>query len=128
MFKSREKSSLVGSGWGDTTGEEHNTFEVLNPYYDPEEYKDWDLVVRRNLARVNEDKIDYELLEQLVLYINAHFREGCILVFLPGKQFHLNNSQSPADFDCNNILTFTMPTEEIDKVVNATWGPLLLFF
>jgi len=41
---------------------------------------------RRNLARVNEDAIDFELLEELIIFIDDSLGEesGAILVFLPG--------------------------------------------
>jgi len=43
-------------------------------------------VTCRNLARVNEDAIDFELLEELVAFIDDSLggEGGAILVFLPG--------------------------------------------
>ena len=40
--------------------------------------------VRRNLGRVNEDALDFELLELLVEHIDNLGEEGAILIFLPG--------------------------------------------
>ena len=44
-------------------------------------------VTRRNLTRVNEDAIDYDLLEELVAFIDDQLaaQDGAILVFLPGE-------------------------------------------
>ena len=39
---------------------------------------------QRNLARLDEDRIDYDLLEELVTYIDQEHGPGAILVFLPG--------------------------------------------
>ena len=39
---------------------------------------------RRNLARLDEDRLDYDLLEDLVAHIDSEKEEGAILVFLPG--------------------------------------------
>ena len=40
---------------------------------------------RKNLARVDENRIDYDLLEEFLLHIDSQAEEGAILVFLPGK-------------------------------------------
>ncbi|GMH43016.1 hypothetical protein BSKO_10938 [Bryopsis sp. KO-2023] len=80
----RDKASLVRAGWGDAHAEEENSFEILNLYYDPDEYRGWEMQVQRNLARVNEDRIDYEVLEKLIVCIDKLYEEeGSILVFLP---------------------------------------------
>lgn len=39
---------------------------------------------RRNLARVDEDRIDFDLLEELVTAIDEGQGPGAVLVFLPG--------------------------------------------
>ena len=44
-------------------------------------------LAHRNLARVDETRIDYDLLDDLVAYIHGSCDEGAILVFLPGKCF-----------------------------------------
>ena len=35
---------------------------------------------------MDETRIDYELLEELVAYIDGEYGEGAILVFLPGER------------------------------------------
>ena len=47
-------------------------------------YGDYSASTKRNLARVDEDRIDFDLLEALVEYIDANYECGAILVFLPG--------------------------------------------
>lgn len=46
--------------------------------------RDRPLSVRRNLARVDEERIDYELLEVLLRHIDETTEPGAVLVFLPG--------------------------------------------
>ena len=36
------------------------------------------------MQRINEDEVDYEIVESLVLHIHATMPEGAILVFMPG--------------------------------------------
>ena len=69
----------MAQGWGDEEGQ-----ETLNPHYDPDLYSEYSPAVRRNLRRVNEDRIDMELIEALVTHIDESEPEGAILVFLPG--------------------------------------------
>ncbi|GMP39365.1 hypothetical protein CsSME_00010233 [Camellia sinensis var. sinensis] len=77
----RGKKNLVLSGWGD----ESILFEdSINPYYIPSAYQTYSDQTRKNLRRLNEDVIDYDLLEDLVHYIDETHPEGAILVFLPG--------------------------------------------
>ena len=38
----------------------------------------------RSLLNVDEEKINYDLLERLVVHITEEYEEGAILVFLPG--------------------------------------------
>ncbi|XP_051147051.1 DExH-box ATP-dependent RNA helicase DExH7, chloroplastic isoform X2 [Andrographis paniculata] len=77
----RGKKNLVISGWGD---ESLLSEEVVNPYYDKSDYTNYSEQTRQNLRRLNEDCIDYDLLEDLVGHIDETFAEGAILVFLPG--------------------------------------------
>eukprot|EP00873_Tetraselmis_striata_P037555 jgi/Tetstr1/457819/TSEL_044364.t1 len=74
-----DKARLLRSGWGDDAGD-----APLNRDYDPERYAHLPDYVRRNLGRVNEQRIDFELLEELIGHIDEAFEEGAILVFLPG--------------------------------------------
>ena len=71
---------MVRSGWGD----EDDESEVLNPDYDELQYEDYSRSTRRNLARIDETRIDFDLLEEILLYIHTTKEEGAVLVFLPG--------------------------------------------
>ncbi|KAA8545478.1 hypothetical protein F0562_020262 [Nyssa sinensis] len=77
----RGKKNLVLSAWGD---ESLLSEECINPYYIPSSYQSYSEQTRQNLRRLNEDVIDYDLLEDLVCYIDETYPEGAILVFLPG--------------------------------------------
>lgn len=57
----------------------------LNPHFDAETYQEYSQSTRRNLARLDENRIDFDLLEELVGHIDADYDEGAVLVFLPGK-------------------------------------------
>ncbi|XP_074328241.1 DExH-box ATP-dependent RNA helicase DExH7, chloroplastic isoform X2 [Apium graveolens] len=77
----RGKKNLVLSGWGD----EALLYEdSSNPYYEPTLYGTYSEQTRQNLKRLNEDVIDYDLLEDMVCHIDETSPEGAILVFLPG--------------------------------------------
>ena len=69
------------AGWGD----EGADVGPLNPHFDTEACQDYSLAARRNLARVDENRIDFDLLEELIGHIDASYEEGAILVFLPGE-------------------------------------------
>lgn len=56
----------------------------MNPYYDPSLYQAYSEQTRLNLRKLNEDVIDYDLLEDLVCHIDENSGDGAILVFLPG--------------------------------------------
>ncbi|KAM1735057.1 hypothetical protein ACFX11_020446 [Malus domestica] len=77
----RGKKNLVLSGWGDDS---LLSEETINPYYVPDSYQSYKEKTRQNLQRVNEDVIDYDLLEDLVCHVDETCSEGAILVFLPG--------------------------------------------
>ncbi|KAL6515211.1 hypothetical protein OROHE_018843 [Orobanche hederae] len=77
----RGKKNLVLSGWGD---ESLLCEEIINPYYVKSDYLNYSEQTRQNLKRLNEDNIDYDLLEDLVRHIDESYTEGAILVFLPG--------------------------------------------
>ncbi|XP_057764372.1 DExH-box ATP-dependent RNA helicase DExH7, chloroplastic-like isoform X1 [Salvia miltiorrhiza] len=77
----RGKKNLVLSGWGD---ESLLSEEIINPYYIEGDYLNYSEQTRQNLKRLNEDTIDYDLLEDLVCHIDETYGEGAILVFLPG--------------------------------------------
>lgn len=77
---SSSQQGLIKGGWGD----DDLGAAPLNRQYDPDLYQDYSAATRRNLARVDEARIDYDLLEDLVAHIDAEHDEGAILVFLPG--------------------------------------------
>lgn len=77
----RGKRNLVLSAWGDET---LLSEDLINPYYVPTHYQSYSEETQQNLRKLNEDIIDYDLLEDLVCYIDETHPEGAILVFLPG--------------------------------------------
>ena len=72
---------LMQAGWGD----EGADVGPLNPHFDADMYQDYGPSTRRNLARMDENRIDFDLLEELVGHIDASYDEGAVLVFLPGE-------------------------------------------
>ncbi|XP_047333624.1 DExH-box ATP-dependent RNA helicase DExH7, chloroplastic [Impatiens glandulifera] len=83
----RGKKNLLLSGWGD---ESLLSEDYTNPYYIPSDYQTYSERTRQNLRKLNEDVIDYDLLEDLVHYIDETHSEGAILVFLPGlSEIHI---------------------------------------
>ena len=56
----------------------------LNPHFTREGLEEYSKSTLRNLARLDEDRIDFDLLEELVTYIDQEYGDGAILVFLPG--------------------------------------------
>ncbi|KAI3408453.1 uncharacterized protein J3R85_020258 [Psidium guajava] len=77
----RGKKNLVLSAWGDDS---QLSEDCLNPFYEPSNYQAYSEQTRLNLRKLNEDIIDYDLLEDLVCYIDETCGEGAILIFLPG--------------------------------------------
>lgn len=76
------KAALMAAGWGD---DESLGASVLNPNYDPELYADYPDRTRKNLARLNEDVLDLDLIEELIGWADEETPlPGAILVFLPG--------------------------------------------
>lgn len=72
---------LMQAGWGD----EGADVGPLNPHFDADAYQDYSQSTRRNLARLDENRIDFDLLEELVGHIDASYDDGAVLVFLPGE-------------------------------------------
>lgn len=135
---SQNKQHIVSAGWGDEEAE--TSKQILNPLYDPIAYERLSKSTRRSLAIVDESKIDYELIEDLLSHIDEHMGEGAILVFLPGlaeirtlkgrlsashrfsdtKGRHLIlplHSTTPAD---EQRLVFRKPSEGRRKIVLST--------
>ncbi|KAJ0020057.1 hypothetical protein Pint_31398 [Pistacia integerrima] len=77
----RGKKNLVLSAWGDDS---MLSEEYINPYYIPSSYQSFGEQTQQNLKRLNEDVIDYDLLEDLVCHVDETCSEGAILIFLPG--------------------------------------------
>ncbi|KAL4654864.1 hypothetical protein ACB092_01G411400 [Castanea dentata] len=77
----RGKKNLVLSAWGDDS---LLSEDCINPYYSPSSYQSYSEQTRQNLKIVNEDVIDYDLLEDLICHVDETCDEGSILVFLPG--------------------------------------------
>ncbi|CAI5990013.1 unnamed protein product [Closterium sp. NIES-65] len=78
---SKTKQKLLKAGWGDDASLQA---ETVNPDYDASRYSDYSDSTWKNLRRVDEGTIDYELLEDVVAHIDATCSPGAILVFLPG--------------------------------------------
>ncbi|CAM6089460.1 unnamed protein product [Calypogeia fissa] len=78
---SRGRQNLVQSGWGDDQSLED---VPVNPLYDEDMYMEYSQRTRSNLARLNEDVIDYDLIEDLIIHLDEEGEPGAILVFLPG--------------------------------------------
>ncbi|KAK3028246.1 hypothetical protein RJ639_037580 [Escallonia herrerae] len=72
----RGKKNLVLSGWGD---ESLLAEEFINPHYIPSNYQSYSAQTQKNLRRLNENVIDYDLLEDLVCHIDETYPEGAIL-------------------------------------------------
>lgn len=70
------------AGWGDDAQDPLDA--PLNPHFAREGLEDYSKSTLRNLARLDEDRIDFDLLEELVTYIDQEYGDGAILVFLPG--------------------------------------------
>ncbi|XP_010414781.1 PREDICTED: DExH-box ATP-dependent RNA helicase DExH7, chloroplastic-like [Camelina sativa] len=77
----RGKKNLVLAGWGD---DYLLSEDCLNPFYVSSNYNSYSDQTRQNMKRLNEDIIDYELLEELICHIDDTCEEGAILIFLPG--------------------------------------------
>ncbi|XP_076921009.1 DExH-box ATP-dependent RNA helicase DExH7, chloroplastic-like [Bidens hawaiensis] len=77
----RGKKNLVLSAWGD---ESVLSKGYSNPYYVAENYQTYSEQTQQNLKKLNEDVIDYDLLEDLICHVDETYPEGAILVFLPG--------------------------------------------
>lgn len=133
---SRGKKNLIKSGWGDENILEE---DVVNLHYDENLYHNYTERTRQNLKVLNEDVIDYDVLEDLIRHIDKYYERGAILVFLPGMaeiqilldrlavshQFRgaasewlipLYSSISPSE----QRKVFSSPPENIRKIVVAT--------
>ena len=83
-------AAAMQAGWGDDAKDQGAT----NPYFDAELYTEYSTSTQRNLARVDEHRIDYDLLEDLIAYIDTTLDDGAVLVFLPGNVCCPSNVQA----------------------------------
>ncbi|VAH47845.1 unnamed protein product [Triticum turgidum subsp. durum] len=77
----RGMKNLVMSSWGDESMLSEN---YVNPHYNSDCYQSYSERTNLNLKRLNEDVIDFDLLEDLICYIDENCPSGAVLVFLPG--------------------------------------------
>ncbi|XWS55304.1 hypothetical protein CRYUN_Cryun10bG0163800 [Craigia yunnanensis] len=77
----RGKKNLVLSAWGDDS---LLSEDYVNPHYNSSSYQSYSEQTQQNLKRLNEDVIDYDLLEDLVCHVDETCDDGAILIFLPG--------------------------------------------
>ncbi|KAF5733174.1 ATP-dependent RNA helicase putative isoform 1 [Tripterygium wilfordii] len=132
----RGKKNLVLSAWGDDSVLSE---ECVNPHFVSNIYQSYSEQTQRNLKRLNEDVIDYDLLEDLVCHIDKTCSEGAILIFLPGlAEIHMLLDRLAASYQFGGpsadwILplhsslasvdqkkAFLRPPENIRKVIVAT--------
>ncbi|KAI3497504.1 hypothetical protein L1887_40163 [Cichorium endivia] len=132
----RGKKNLVLSAWGD---ESVLSEGYINPYYVSENYQTYSEQTQQNLRKLNEDVIDYDLLEDLICHVDKTYPEGAILVFLPGvSEIHTLLDKLAASYQFrgaasewllplhSNIAAseqkkvFQRPPDDIRKVIIAT--------
>ncbi|GAV86513.1 DEAD domain-containing protein/Helicase_C domain-containing protein/HA2 domain-containing protein/OB_NTP_bind domain-containing protein [Cephalotus follicularis] len=132
----RGKKNLVLSGWGDDS---LLLEDCINSDYVPSNYQSYSESAQQNLKRLNEDIIDYDLLEDLICHVDETCGEGSILVFLtgvseiymlydrlaasyrfggPSSDWLLPLHSSVASNDQKKV--FLRPPENIRKVIIAT--------
>ncbi|CAL9185317.1 unnamed protein product [Musa hybrid cultivar] len=132
----RGKKNIVLSSWGD---ESLLSEDYVNPHYIPDRYASYSDRTRQNLKRLNEDVIDFDLLEDLICFIDENYPPGAILVFLPGvAEIDLLVDKLTASYQFGGILldwilplhsslsafeqkkVFLTPPQNIRKVIVAT--------
>ncbi|XP_015580752.1 DExH-box ATP-dependent RNA helicase DExH7, chloroplastic isoform X1 [Ricinus communis] len=132
----RGKKNLVLSGWGDDS---LLSEEIINPHFVSSNYQSYSEQTQKNLKRLDEDIIDYDLLEDLIFHVDQTYGEGAILVFLPGmSEIHMLLDRLVASYrfggpSSNWVLplhssiastdqkkVFLRPPENIRKVIIAT--------
>lgn len=77
----RGMKNLVLSSWGDESVLSEN---YVDPHYTSDCYLSYSERTNQNLKRLNEEVIDFDLLEDLICYIDENCPHGAVLVFLPG--------------------------------------------
>ena len=80
----RRQNELLAS-WGEDAATEFGGEEnPENPDFDPSKYEHCSRNTRLSLSRLDESVIDYDLIEELLAYVDDTTDHGAILVFLPG--------------------------------------------
>ena len=80
----RRQNELLGS-WGEDAASEFGGEEnPENPDYDSSKYEYCKRNTRLSLSRLDESVIDYDLIEELLAYVDDVTDDGAVLVFLPG--------------------------------------------
>ncbi|XP_076947486.1 DExH-box ATP-dependent RNA helicase DExH7, chloroplastic isoform X2 [Bidens hawaiensis] len=132
----RGKKNLVLSAWGD---ESVLSKGYSNPYYVPENYQTYSEQTQQNMKKLNEDVIDYDLLEDLICHVDETYPEGAILVFLPGvSEIHTLLDKLAASYQFRGAASdwilplhssiasseqkkvFLRPPDDIRKIIIAT--------
>ena len=77
----RDRKALVLDQWG-VDASAYRGDE--NPEYEAEWFEDCTPLTRRNLSRLDESVIDYDLIEALLVRVDETEGDGAVLIFLPG--------------------------------------------
>ncbi|XP_028762862.1 DExH-box ATP-dependent RNA helicase DExH7, chloroplastic isoform X3 [Neltuma alba] len=125
VTNSRGKKNLVLSAWGDDS---LLSEQQINPCFISSNYESYSEQTQQNLKRLNEDVIDYDLLEDLICYIDETCDEGAILVFLPlAASYRFGGQSSDWVIPLHSLVSpteqkrvFLRPPGNIRKVVIAT--------
>ncbi|CAF2133734.1 unnamed protein product [Brassica rapa] len=86
--RGRKKNPML-AGWGDNY---LVTEDCLNSTYVSSNYESYSDRTKENLKRLNDDIIDYKLLEEFICHIDTSYEEGAILVFLPNQSSSTSHS------------------------------------
>ena len=76
----RRDRAAAADAWGEDDGWRGDE----NPEYDASLYDDYSDLTRRNLSRLDESIVDYDLIERLLVRADEETPPGAFLVFLPG--------------------------------------------
>ncbi|KAG5384505.1 hypothetical protein IGI04_035975 [Brassica rapa subsp. trilocularis] len=105
--RGRKKNPML-AGWGDNY---LVTEDCLNSTYVSSNYESYSDRTKENLKRLNDDIIDYKLLEEFICHIDTSYEEGAILVFLPFSWTYYRLASASA---------FSVAHTEQKKVIVAT--------
>ena len=76
----RRERAAAADAWGEDDGWRGDE----NPEYDASTYAEYSDLTRRNLSRLDESVVDYDLIERLLVRADEETPPGAFLVFLPG--------------------------------------------